>query len=253
MKTILAVITTLMLSLAASAAFACSGNPPPNCSCDATTNTWVTTTVSLTNTNVNNNVNNSQNNSVNNSVNKSTNVNGVNGNVGSTSSATGGNSSSSASIAAGAATANASGAGANSGDNSNDTNIDTTYRAAKIPVNTAYSAGLTSGLDTCLGSASAGLQTVPVGITFGKTTNDQNCILVKRTHLVTEFSRQAGCQYMLDQFPDIAASFAKAGATCEPPPPVVVIQPAPVVANDYVTRAELLEIENRILTKLSRK
>lgn len=133
---------------------------------------------------------------------------------------TGGNSSASASIAAGAvkntvtATGGAGGSASatggnvtntvaggtasqhqgqsqstsNSGNNtgSSETNVSSVYQASRIPVSTAYSASLTSGLDTCLGSASGGIQTVPVGLTFGSTKVDKNCVLIKQTKLLRE-------------------------------------------------------------------
>ena len=279
MKNVISMAAVVILAMTASVAFACDKNPPPHCSCGSD-GQWhdrdtgkVVNTVTNNNTNINNN----------NSVNKSTNVNGVNGNVGSTSSATaaggsatatggsatGGSVSNSGNSTAtggtqkqsqtqtqsnsltnsgnattGASTSSASADGA--GANSNNTTIETNYKAAKIPVATAYSAGLTSGFDTCLGSASGGVQTGIVGLTFGSTKVDKNCVTIKRTHLVAEFSIPAGCDYMLKHVPDAADSFKAVGAKCIPDPVVTV-------APDAVTHQELREVENRIVTKVVKK
>jgi len=156
--------------------------------------------------------------------------NGVLSNVGNSSIASGAvqvaSSGNGANAGAGAGANAGAGAGANSGDNSNNTTIQTNYHAAKIPVNTAYSAGLTSGLDTCLGSVSAGAQTGILGVTFGTTKVDKNCVTIKRTHLITEFSVPAGCDYMLKNIPGAAEAFKDVGAVCVPP---VVVAPAPEV------------------------
>lgn len=49
------------------------------------------------------------------------------------------------------------------------------YEAARIPVATAYAAGLTATNGTCFGSASGGLQGPGFGVTLGSTVFDDNC------------------------------------------------------------------------------
>lgn len=152
-------------------------------------------------------------------------------------------------VSTGASTASASadGAGANNGNNSNNTQI--TYKAARIPVSTAYAASLTSGMDTCLGSTSGGVQTQILGLSIGGTHTDENCVLVKQTQLLLEMNQErAAC------FRARAGKVGKAiddamnaaGAEC---PPLVPVQAAIVVgpAPDVVSHAELAEIEKRII------
>jgi hypothetical protein len=45
----------------------------------------------------------------------------------------------------------------------------------RIPVATAYAAGLTASNGTCLGSASGGIQIAPLGISGGSTKKDEGC------------------------------------------------------------------------------
>lgn len=145
----------------------------------------------------------------------------------------------------------------NNGNNSNNTNVN--FEARRIPVSTAYAAGLTSGADTCLGSASGGVQTGIVGVSFGSTKVDKNCVNIKNTHLIAEFSPAAGCAYMLKNVKGASEAFKEVGATCMPPPVVetapVIVAPVvdPVPAPNYVTREELNEHEKRIITKILSK
>lgn len=121
------------------------------------------------------------------------------------------------------------------------TTVESNYAAARIPVATAYSAALTSGIDTCLGSTSGGAQTGILGVTLGSTRRDKNCEWIKNTHLAAAFSPLAGCVYMLAHVPDMAKAWKDAGITCEmaviPPPapaPVAVVAPLPQII--YVDR-----------------
>ena len=54
------------------------------------------------------------------------------------------------------------------------------YQEAKRPVNTAYAAGLVASPGTCLGSASGGVQGSAIGLSFGSTTRDDGCHLIRR-------------------------------------------------------------------------
>lgn len=130
----------------------------------------------------------------------------ANGGHGGNASATGGNSSSSSnsdshavgisggSFGGSASQSQSQSASAdNSGNNTGSGNVTQvtvegdTYKARRIPVSTAYAASLTSGIDTCLGSASGGVQLPVVGVSLGKTTKDEGCKLIKETHLLREF------------------------------------------------------------------
>jgi hypothetical protein len=173
------------------------------------------------------------------------------GNVGSTSSV--GNVSTGASTSS--ATAEASGNGSGNG-NGNSTDI--TYAAPKTyraPVETAYSASLTSGFDTCLGSISGGAQTQILGLTLGGTKIDKNCILIKQTQLLREVNQsRAACfrMQMGKEGADIKQAMADAGAECPPLVVPVVVAPAPVVS-DSVTHSELADVEKRITSHVLQK
>lgn len=252
-------------------AFACNGNPPPHCECRG--NQWVDKDTG--------NVYNNTTNNYNTNDNHSSTVNGVNGNVtggtsSSTSSATGGNANakggtvkdsgnstnvntvtanggqggtggaggsanqsqtqSSSSVSGSSASSSSSGSG-------NVTSIE--YQAAKIPVNTAYAASLTSGMDTCLGSSSGGVQTQILGISLGGTHVDKNCILIKQTQLLRENDQLRAACFRMQQGKEgaaIAQAMKDAGALCPPNPEAVVVTqsvavvslPAETVKNDPV-------------------
>lgn len=138
-------------------------------------------------------------------------------------------------------------ASANGSGNGNVSNVTEDYRAPKIPVSTAYAPGLTSGYDTCLGSMSGGAQTVPVGITFGGTKEDKNCIFIKKAHLIGEGSRRAECFYIRAHDKEIDQAYHDAGMECpsDEPPPIAARE------NDvqYATIDDLREVERRIFTK----
>lgn len=245
-----------VLVLTANTAFACQGKAPPNCSCK--NNQWI-----------NNTTNNVYNSTTNN--NQKT-VNGISGNVSATggkSTATGGNVSNSGNstntlsannngsgntLSTGSSTSNvdinANGAGANNGNGSNNTSITSNVAASKIPVSTAYSAGLTSGLDTCLGSISGGGQTSFLGLTIGGTKRDKSCEHIKNAHLIAEFNREAACVYVLKNIPGAAEAFNSVGATCAQPPVNPIVQTPQI---DVVTHEELREVEQRIITHVSQK
>jgi hypothetical protein len=110
---------------------------------------------------------------------------------------------------------------------------------------------LTSGQDTCLGSASGGVQTQVVGVSIGKTVVDKNCVLIKQVQLLTQMNLPAAACFRARsgaEGADIDKAMAAAGVDCSKlvPPPVIVQQPV-VNDNKYITREELLERENRIL------
>jgi len=161
-------------------------------------------------------------------------------------------------VTSGASTSGATASG--NGDGSNNTNI--TYEAPRTyraPVSTAYSASLTSGIDTCLGSASAGAQTQILGLTFGKTYVDKNCILIKQTKLLREsgLDRSACKRMQMGKEGDlIKQAMQEAGEDCPPAvdytPPPAPVAAAPVPA-DAVTHQELRVVEDRITTKVLSK
>lgn len=154
----------------------------------------------------------------------------------------------------GNATAGAVAAGGDGGNASNGGQTVVT-QAKDIPVGTAYSASLTSGLDTCMGSGSAGVQTMVVGITGGKTYRDSHCEMVKDTQLLREMHLDSAACFRAragDEGKAIDVAMKSAGVDCNTygkpvEAPVVVVEPvAPV---DAVTHQELREVEDRIITR----
>jgi hypothetical protein len=115
----------------------------------------------------------------------------------------------------------------------------------RAPVNTAYAAALTSGYDTCLGSMSGGAQTAPVGVTFGGTKTDQNCVFIKKAHLLAEPMSRVECFFIRQHDKDIDEAFKAAGMECPLAVPVVIREPANM--SIYVTRDELNEHDRREL------
>lgn len=126
------------------------------------------------------------------------------------------------------------------------------YEARRIPVTSAYAASLTSGYDTCLGSASGGLQTGVVGFSAGKTTIDKNCVMIKQVQLLTQMGFVSAACFRArsgKEGAEIDAAMAKAGIDCAnlPQPPVPV---APAIdTSNFVTREELMEREKRIFQR----
>lgn len=262
----------LLAVLASSSAFACNTpKPKPNCTCVGNQwveNTTVNNNVTNhTTNNVDNSVK-SNSSAVSNSTatggNASASVasGAVQNTVAGGSVSNSGNSSQSqnqsqtvsnsgnATIAAGAVQNSTSATATNNGNNSNNANNSSTnnasgnstevtvqgdstvYQAARIPVSTAYAASLTSGMDTCLGSASGGVQLPLLGVSLGKTTLDKGCKLIKETHLLREAGYEnAACYRMRSgkEGKEIDAALKAAGITCQPVvvTPVVVTKEVP--------------------------
>jgi hypothetical protein len=122
-------------------------------------------------------------------------------------------------VAGGTAAASADNSGNNNGTATVTVEGDT-YQARRIPVATAYAASLTSGADTCLGSASGGVQLPVIGVSLGKTTRDDGCKLIKETHLLREFGttefEQAACYRARagKEGKEIDAAMESAGIKC---------------------------------------
>ncbi len=118
---------------------------------------------------------------------------------------------------------------ANNSNNSAVTVEGDSYRGRRIPVATAYAAPLAAGLSTCLGSASGGVQTGLVGISFGKTHTDNNCVMIQQVSMLNTLGlRDAAVQRAcLDK--DVRRSLASAGTPCESfiyrPAPVLPVEP----------------------------
>jgi hypothetical protein len=133
-------------------------------------------------------------------------------------------------------TASNNGNGSNNASYSNTENV----AATKIPVGTAYAPTM-GPTASCFKPFGAGVQTMPVGISFGAGRIDPNCVLMEDARSFAESgSRLAYCMMMVGK-----KEVRKAGITIEicmaqeplepvaappvPQPPVVVTVPAPVV------------------------
>jgi hypothetical protein len=101
-----------------------------------------------------------------------------------------------------------------------------TYRE-RLVVASVVAPNLTSGMDTCLGSTSAGLQTQIVGLSGGKTTVDENCVMIKQVHLLIEMGHNTAACYRARQNRDIDLAMTAAGVECREPPSVPRVVPAP--------------------------
>ncbi|RJF92142.1 hypothetical protein [Noviherbaspirillum saxi] len=53
------------------------------------------------------------------------------------------------------------------------------YEASRAVASTAFAPALTSSNDTCMGSISMGANAVSVGLSFGSTWTDNNCLMLK--------------------------------------------------------------------------
>lgn len=158
-------------------------------------------------------------------------------------SATGGNAS------ATGGNASASNTSSNNADNSSSLTSTVrveghTYREARhrrIPVASAYAAPLTSGIDTCLGSASAGVQTPVVGISLGGTKRDRICETIKLSRELHHMGMREGAVQLLCIDERVRVAMRNAGTPCEnvtyeepmveydmpPPPPMIEYAPPP--------------------------
>lgn len=104
--------------------------------------------------------------------------------------------------------------------------IEQNYQAARIPVATAFAAALTAA--PCgIGSTSAGVQTGPVGISFGSTRKDKKeadrCARFDALRVAFTISPLVGCYDAMTVLPDIKSAMEAANLTCEQifNPPVI--------------------------------
>jgi hypothetical protein len=119
------------------------------------------------------------------------------------------------------ANSNATATGNGSG---NATSITQNYQDYRPAVNSAYSSSLTSGLDTCLGSVSAGIQTQIVGVSGGKTIVDKNCVMIKQVQLLVQLGYPTAACFRARQDSEIDEAMKAAGIECYEPPLVTAPQ-----------------------------
>ena len=144
-------------------------------------------------------------------------------------------------VTTGPSTATASNSNTNNADNSSNlsSNVrvegDTFIQARnrRIPVSTAYAAPLTSGIDTCLGSASAGVQTGILGVSLGGTKRDRICETIKLSRELHHMGMREGAVQLLCIDERVRIAMYNAGTPCEAvtyaPPPMAYDEPPPPV------------------------
>ena len=97
-------------------------------------------------------------------------------------------------------------------------NVNGGGNGSKRPVSTAYSPGLTSGIDSCMGSVSLGAQGVGFGVSGGTTKIDQYCVLMKQTYMLWNMGlHDVACARMTlgEEGAAIREAMDKVGVTCE--------------------------------------
>jgi hypothetical protein len=88
-----------------------------------------------------------------------------------------------------------------------------TYQRA--PVSTAYSAPLTAGSDTCMGSSSAGGQGIGFGLSLGTTWTDKNCVRLKNARELAMMGFRDAAVQLLCEDKAVARAMAAAGTACD--------------------------------------
>jgi len=115
----------------------------------------------------------------------------------------------------------------NAGNNStntasgNSTNVSVegdNFAASRIPVATAYAAPLTSGADTCMGSSSGGVQAPGLGVSFGTTWTDGNCVLLKNAKMMDGLGYRDVALSMMCADASVAAAMKATGRVCPTAP-----------------------------------
>ena len=122
---------------------------------------------------------------------------------------------------------NSTNSAVNNGNNAaQSTNIN--FQAqARNPVNSAYAAPLTAGVDTCMGSSSVGAQGVTFGFSGATTWTDKNCVRLKNSRELNSMGMTTVACELLAIDPEVAEAMRRAHASCQPAAPVTVTMTAP--------------------------
>ena len=104
------------------------------------------------------------------------------------------------------------------------------------PVNTAYSAALAVGEDTCMGSSSIGGQAVSFGLTIGTTWTDDNCQRLKNSRQLVALGYHRAATSLMCFNDDVRAAMDQAGTPC-PSGPAIYVAPPPPPEREYVPMA----------------
>ncbi|VAW59059.1 hypothetical protein MNBD_GAMMA08-739 [hydrothermal vent metagenome] len=97
------------------------------------------------------------------------------------------------------------------GNGIGNNNSRTSYEARDIPVATAYAPALTTSNDTCMGSTSAGAQGLLLGISFGTTWTDDDCITRKDARFVHNAGHRIVALSLMCGKEAVRAAVARAG------------------------------------------
>jgi hypothetical protein len=94
----------------------------------------------------------------------------------------------------------------------NTSNVSNYQRA---PVATAFAAPLTSGIDTCMGSSSMGIQGIGFGVSVGSTWTDDNCKRLKNSVRLQSMGFNAAALALMCQEPTVSKAMRVAGTPCK--------------------------------------
>ncbi|MFC1721090.1 hypothetical protein ACFLY0_00195 [Patescibacteria group bacterium] len=100
------------------------------------------------------------------------------------------------------------------GDVTNDISYISNEEHRRNPVNSAYAAPLTSSDDTCMGSTTMGGQGMSLGLSFGTTWRDADCVRRKDARILQNMGLTDVAKARLCQSEDNAEAFAAAGKPC---------------------------------------
>jgi hypothetical protein len=81
----------------------------------------------------------------------------------------------------------------------------------RYAANTAIAPALTSGLDTCMGSSSAGASGMSFGLSLGSTWTDKNCVMLKNARELWNMGQHAASMAMLCTNEDVRYSISVSG------------------------------------------
>lgn len=109
-----------------------------------------------------------------------------------------------------------SNSGNNTGNSSatNQTTIHGDQAPPRAPVASAIAPALTSGADTCMGSTTVGAQGVGVGLSFGNTWTDDNCVMLKNSTMLWNMNKPDAAIALLCTNPQIRKALEVSGTEC---------------------------------------
>ena len=98
--------------------------------------------------------------------------------------------------------------------NQNTTIVEGDEAQKRNPVSMAYAAPLTSGMDTCMGSSSAGAQGIGFGISLGTTWTDKNCVNLKNARELASMGYGAAAVQLMCLNDNVRKAMKAAGTPC---------------------------------------